>query len=1064
MTSRQQVPVFVRVRPLNTREKNNGATDAWALGESSLACKVQGKDTASRFRVNKVFGIESKTEEVFTKSAKEIIAHAIQGWSGTVFAYGQTSSGKTHTMMGSGDEAGIVQLSMNYMWHEIEKDTEADYIVRCTSMEVYNEKLTDLKSGLELEIKEGRNNEPLLKGEAPVVVSSAEHAILEISSAMNNRHLGKTAMNDQSSRSHTIFRIQIDRIPKATKSATRSLLHLVDLAGSESIKKTGTAGAAAREGSNINQSLSALVRVIKCLTESKNPGYVPFRDSKLTRLLKTSLGGNTKTSIICCVTGASDQYDQTVSTLRFAQEASKVKNDPKRCVLAAGEIPPALRKTVQAMAAAQTAEAKEEYRKELDKVISEMEVMKEATAMHAKMLEDEREKRRAAEAALFKKEKTGPRQLSRRQTMCGMGIGNLNWSPVKERKISFEEDVPMGMSSPAPAPPVRTSMGLPPPGRLSAPAQSRPSIGLRKDLEDMKRELQSKNEKLVEREQEIECTIGLMRTKEAELEEKEAIRRELSERMEAVEMQYKEERDLLEERLLEACELAQATMAEKDRAKEKIEEDLHNERQLKLDAEMAKHRLAHELSEMQKDVTALKARNMSLTSAEKERALLQEKTAALMLKNEEMVKAQHILDTASAREWQASWNKEKQEEEINEMKGSLEKELQGMKTDADTLRSEIEEIKERHASQVDQLKEEQAQREQDYESRTEEFREKHKAEIANLEKNAMLEAAKLDKEKTSMQEAFEKQIEAERQQAASIQKDMTASIEQLRDSSEIEAGLRQVKYEEETAALRTKLEMEVNEYEGKMHALKNEVVQATTLANDEIAFLKKQHEELMQHARAEAEKEAAHLEQLARDTKSQATQDINRVKREACEERDKILKREQEKVEALQDKLSEAKQCYDAEVSRLEEEAAKAEAELKTEAEQRVATLDAEHRKRMDETTELFGQQKREYDSKFSHLQKIQANHEEQVLEEKKVMAERFERKEHQLLETLEEEKQHFETNRASLQRMMETKISAILQRAEAEHAELRTKALDSQKPSRRRSSTSRQTEPRFKG
>eukprot|EP00754_Rhynchopus_humris_P025336 Rhum_TRINITY_DN14942_c11_g1::Rhum_TRINITY_DN14942_c11_g1_i4::g.126802::m.126802/K11498/CENPE; centromeric protein E len=437
-----EIPVYVRVRPLNPKEVEAGHSDVWYLEDASLHCTIDGKD-ASNYRVNKVFRPSSTNASVFSGAAQEIVSHALQGYSGTVFAYGQTASGKTHTMMGGAGEPGLVQTALGYMYGEMARDTEADYIVRCLAMEVYNERLSCLKTDTELTIKEGRGAEPVVvgvrggEGASSVVVSSAEEATFELEAAMSRRHVGKTKMNDQSSRSHTIFRLQIDRMPKgeagrkaASRSTnTRSMLHLVDLAGAESMKKTGATGATAREGSNINKSLSALVRVIHCLTGGKGNEYIPFRDSKLTRLLKTSLGGNTKTAIVCCVTPASGQYDQTASTLRFAQEASKVKNDPKKCVLS-GEIPPALRRTLQAMAEAQTAEAREEHKRDVAQLMEQMEALRQEAQQKeeiARLLESEREKRRAAESALFKRDEQG-KKLGRRQTLC---TGSLGWSPPR---------------------------------------------------------------------------------------------------------------------------------------------------------------------------------------------------------------------------------------------------------------------------------------------------------------------------------------------------------------------------------------------------------------------------------------------------------------------------------------------------------------------------------------------------------------------------------------------------------------------------------------------------------
>ena len=420
--AKTHIPVYVRVRPLNRKEKDEKAQASWSLGADTLQCSLPSKDQTG-FRVNQVFSDAQNTQAVFEGTAKGIVRHALEGYSGTVFAYGQTSSGKTHTMMGSPTEQGIIQLSLAYMWDEVQKDVDSSYIISVLSLEVYNEKLRDLGTGAELSINEvkGKGEPSLSAGNVkvkPTVVSSAEDASAEIAKAMSRRQVGKHDMNEQSSRSHTIFRIKIDRIPKQGQ-ATQCLLHMVDLAGAENIKKTGASGTRAAEGSNINKSLSALVRVIHTLSGKAGVGsHVPFRDSKLTRLLRTSLGGNTKTAIVCCVTPASSQYDETMSTLRFAQEAAKVKNAAQKRVLSIAEIPPELRRTVEALAAAQTQEAREQHRSEVANLMELMEEHERRASEIEQQLESERQKRRAAESALFKKNTTSTTSTKRRQTLC----------------------------------------------------------------------------------------------------------------------------------------------------------------------------------------------------------------------------------------------------------------------------------------------------------------------------------------------------------------------------------------------------------------------------------------------------------------------------------------------------------------------------------------------------------------------------------------------------------------------------------------------------------------------
>eukprot|EP01060_Flectonema_neradi_P017641 TRINITY_DN2449_c2_g1_i2.p1 TRINITY_DN2449_c2_g1~~TRINITY_DN2449_c2_g1_i2.p1 ORF type:complete len:1766 (+),score=567.58 TRINITY_DN2449_c2_g1_i2:109-5406(+) len=1018
MTERQQVPVFVRVRPLNQREINSGQQSVWSRTEQSLYSEIQGKEK-NNFHVNQVFGETCETEEVFNKSTKDIIAHAIQGWSGTVFAYGQTSSGKTHTMMGSNEHSGIVQLALHYMWQEIERDTDADFIVRCTCMEVYNERLTDLHTGIELDILESKNSDPVLKGETPTLVSSADHAIERISQALEKRHVAKTNMNDQSSRSHTIFRIQIDRMPKNGKSSTRSLLHLVDLAGSESIKKTGTQGSTAREGGNINQSLSALVRVIKCLTE-KGKTYVPFRDSKLTRLLKTSLGGNTKTAIICCITSAEDQYDQTVSTLRFAQEASKVKNDPKRCLLSSGEIPPALRATVQAMASAQSDEIREQYRGQLQALVMEMEHLKSEQEKkqtdYEKMLHDEREKRRAAESALFQQNKgAGNKVINRRQTMV-MGGGSLpGWSPQRQGRGSFAAPLPKrvstgGLDTLEPHSPTPTTP------RLSRP---RMSTELRRDLEAIREELAAKSACLLERESEILSTKDLLKQKEEQLKEHIA------------------NKELLEDKLVKACEMGQLLVEQKDKETSEVMNELSKTKEEMYDSEMARHRMLQEMSELQAELRKVKTQNRLLDNAEKEKMRLQQQATQLASENCDLEMASNILETNNAAGWQSKWNNKKHVEELNDLRQGLEKE---MNQRSEALKSEIAQMKQSHTEQIESLTEEQARRDIDFASKLESLKENHAEELSTLTNSSEIAALQFAKDKEVMQREFEAQILEQKAVLKTTEESLSKKIEELKEEAAVESGLRQRKYEEDTSELRAKLEVEMKAHEGKMRAMQHNYDIATEQANRDLELAREEHRKLLEEANKEASQRTQQLEAELRSVQDRAQQEVNRVKRDFVAETENLKNNQNNIVKDLERKLQESSENHEAELARVEQQAEQATSQLKSEAQEKLKKLEATFNDQLLEKSEAFNAHKEQYEERLQTLQNNQKRQEEQAAEERRIMETRFERKEKQLQDSLFEEKSGFERKWKDIQLEMEANVQKIKMSAEGEKDALRQK------------------------
>nr|XP_020864053.1 LOW QUALITY PROTEIN: centromere-associated protein E [Phascolarctos cinereus] len=333
MADEGAVTVCVRVRPLISREQDLG--DAAQLHWKTEDRLISQIDGTRSFSFDRVFHSNETTEKVYEEMAVPIIRSAIQGYNGTIFAYGQTASGKTYTMMGSADGLGVIPKAINDIFIKIKEIPEREFLLRVSYMEIYNETITDLlcdtRKMKPLEIREDFNRNVYVADLTEEVVSTPELALQWIKKGERSRHYGKTKMNQRSSRSHTIFRMILESREKGDPSncdgaVMVSHLNLVDLAGSERASQTGSEGVRLKEGCNINRSLFILGQVIKKLSDGQAGGFINYRDSKLTRILQNSLGGNAKTLIICTITPVS--FDETLSTLQFASTAKYMKNTP----------------------------------------------------------------------------------------------------------------------------------------------------------------------------------------------------------------------------------------------------------------------------------------------------------------------------------------------------------------------------------------------------------------------------------------------------------------------------------------------------------------------------------------------------------------------------------------------------------------------------------------------------------------------------------------------------------------------------------------------------------------
>ncbi|XP_077249754.1 P-loop containing nucleoside triphosphate hydrolases superfamily protein [Tasmannia lanceolata] len=323
---KENVTVTVRFRPLSAREINKGDEIAWyADGDFT----VRNEYNASiGYGFDRVFGPATTTRHVYDVAAQHVVSGAMEGINGTVFAYGVTSSGKTHTMHGEQKSPGIIPLAVKDVFGIIQETPGREFLLRVSYLEIYNEVINDLLDpiGQNLRIREDSQG-TYVEGIKEEVVLSPAHALSLIASGEEHRHVGSNNFNLLSSRSHTIFTLTIESSPcgenQGEEDVTLSQLNLIDLAGSES-SKTETTGLRRKEGSYINKSLLTLGTVIAKLTDGKAT-HVPYRDSKLTRLLQSSLSGHGRVSLICTVTPASSNSEETHNTLKFAHRSKHVE-------------------------------------------------------------------------------------------------------------------------------------------------------------------------------------------------------------------------------------------------------------------------------------------------------------------------------------------------------------------------------------------------------------------------------------------------------------------------------------------------------------------------------------------------------------------------------------------------------------------------------------------------------------------------------------------------------------------------------------------------------------------
>jgi len=337
------VRVAVRTRPLSSKEKSMGCKECVVMEDKNI--KIVDEDGNEKlFAFDFSYWHNVSQNKVYEDLAKPIVMSAIDGFNGVIFAYGQTGSGKTHTMQGSGDDVGIVPLMNKEIFSLLEEKINkngGEALVTASYLEIYNEVIRDLlnPSDKQLKIREHPKLGIYVEHLAELVVDSAEGIASLLDQGNNVKQVAATQMNERSSRSHCCFIVtikqrKIEEIGSGEDAVKRETtltanINLVDLAGSERASKTGAQGSRLKEGAAINLSLATLGQVINMLAEGSK-GHVPYRNSKLTRVLQQALGGNARTVMVAAISPADYNYNETLSTLQYASRASKIQNKTVR--------------------------------------------------------------------------------------------------------------------------------------------------------------------------------------------------------------------------------------------------------------------------------------------------------------------------------------------------------------------------------------------------------------------------------------------------------------------------------------------------------------------------------------------------------------------------------------------------------------------------------------------------------------------------------------------------------------------------------------------------------------
>nr|AMS24230.1 kinesin 8-IIa protein [Marsilea vestita] len=332
-----RIMVYVRMRPLSKAEKESGARscvrvvnkkDVYLTEFASETDYLRLKRLKGRhFVFDAAFNDSSNQQEVYNTSAAELVEGVLQGRNGSVFCYGATGAGKTHTMLGTTQNPGVMVLALKDLFNKLrQRCREGDYVVRLSYLEVYNESVRDLLSpGRPLVLREDSKQGIIAAGLTQYTAYSADEVMSLLHQGNQNRTTEPTRVNETSSRSHAILQVVVEyKVRNDSHYVCRTgKLSLIDLAGSERALATDQRTIRSLEGANINRSLLALSSCINALVEGKR--HIPFRNSKLTQLLKDSLGGACQTSMIANISPSTLSFGETQNTLHWADRAKQIR-------------------------------------------------------------------------------------------------------------------------------------------------------------------------------------------------------------------------------------------------------------------------------------------------------------------------------------------------------------------------------------------------------------------------------------------------------------------------------------------------------------------------------------------------------------------------------------------------------------------------------------------------------------------------------------------------------------------------------------------------------------------
>eukprot|EP00062_Callorhinchus_milii_P004575 gi/632943709/ref/XP_007887095.1/ PREDICTED: kinesin-like protein KIF19 [Callorhinchus milii] len=343
----QQLTVALRIRPLNEAEVEEGATIiAHKVDEQMVVLMDPMEDPDDILRANRsreksyMFDValdyEATQEDVYRATTKGLIEGIISGYNATVFAYGPTGAGKTYTMLGTDYEPGIYVRTLNDLFKSIEETSDdMEYTVSMSYLEIYNEMIRDLLNPVSgfLDLREDSKGSIQVAGITEVSTINAKEIMQLLVKGNKQRTQEPTAANKTSSRSHAVLEVTVrqkNRVRNILQEVRIGRLFMIDLAGSERASQTQNRGKRMKEGAHINRSLLALGNCINALSEKGGNKYVNYRDSKLTRLLKDSLGGNSRTVMIAHISPASLSFEESRNTLTYADRAKNIKTRVKR--------------------------------------------------------------------------------------------------------------------------------------------------------------------------------------------------------------------------------------------------------------------------------------------------------------------------------------------------------------------------------------------------------------------------------------------------------------------------------------------------------------------------------------------------------------------------------------------------------------------------------------------------------------------------------------------------------------------------------------------------------------